>query len=69
MLTGVNTETQASLEAGIDLNGHHDCYFGNIVIEIIPEDGLGIMDRGVASFRFINQLIALNTLFVLRIKC
>jgi len=35
---------------------------------MIPENGIGIMDRGFASWEFLDQMSLTQTKFVVRIK-
>lgn len=46
----------------------HDARFAESVIEIISENAVGIMDRGFASWDFLDQMSQTKTLFVVRIK-
>lgn len=47
----------------------HDSKYGNKTIEEIPENGIGIMDRGFSSLSRIRELLKKeNPYFVLRIK-
>lgn len=44
------------------------CQFAEILMTAIPQNGVGIFDRGFASLEFIEQLSQTNTLFVLRLN-
>ncbi|MFN3361956.1 MAG: transposase [Pseudanabaenaceae cyanobacterium] len=46
----------------------NDHKIGKLVIGMIPEDALGIMDRGFASWKLIDEMCDRNTLFIVRIR-
>lgn len=68
LLNGVNLEQGDPSECLIHFGQGHDAKFADSVIGMIPENGIGIMDRGFASWDFLNQLSQTKTLFVVRIK-
>jgi len=46
----------------------NDQKLGNVMIGTIPENAVGIMDRGFASWKLMDDMCEKNTLFVVRIK-
>ncbi|BAU40565.1 hypothetical protein O77CONTIG1_00368 [Leptolyngbya sp. O-77] len=46
----------------------HDAKFADSISTMIPENGIGIMDRGFASWEFLDQMSLTQTKFVVRIK-
>ncbi len=52
----------------IHLGQRHDISFREFVIGMIPENALAIMDRGFASWAFLEDLSAANRLFIVGIK-
>ncbi len=52
----------------IHFGQRHDMSFRESVIGMIPENAVAIMDRGFASWRFLDELSAANRLFIVRIK-
>lgn len=68
LMSGLNL-TQGHVSECLSHFGQgHDAKFAESVIGMIPEDGIGIMDRGFASWEFLDQLSQTKTLFVVRIK-
>ena len=63
LLNGVNLSQGYVSECLIHFGQGHDYIAG-----MIPEDAIGIMDRGFASWEFLDELSETNTLFVVRIK-
>jgi putative transposase len=71
---------QAKLSLGLDISQGNigdetiifgqtnDHKIGNIMIGTIPENAVGIMDRGFASWKLMDDMCEKNTLFVVRIK-
>lgn len=55
-------------EAVISFGERHDISFREEVIEMIPENGVAIMDRGFASWKFIDELCEAKRKFIVRIK-
>ncbi len=52
----------------INFGQGHDYKFGSKMMSKLPEDAVGVMDRGFAGLKFIDQLVQENKYFVLRIK-
>lgn len=68
LMNGVNL-TQGNLtESLIHFGQGHDARFAEMVNSMIPDNGLGVMDRGFASWEFLDQLSQTQTRFVVRIK-
>jgi putative transposase len=71
---------QVKLTLGLDINegniGDESTIFGktndhkigHLVIGTIPENAVGIMDRGFASWKLMDEMCKRNTLFIVRIK-
>jgi len=71
---------QVKLTLGLDINegniGDESIIFGktndhkigHLVIGTIPENAVGIMDRGFASWKLMDEMCKRNTLFIVRIR-
>ena len=46
----------------------HDAKFTDYIASMITENGIGIIERGCASWEFLDELSATNTLFVVKIR-
>jgi transposase, IS4 family len=68
LLNGVNVSQGYVSECLIDFGQGHDARFTDYIVSMIPENGIGIMDRGFASWKFLDELSATNTLFVVRVR-
>lgn len=68
LLNGINLEQGNPSECLINFGQGHDAKFADSIHTMIPENGLGIMDRGFASWKFLDQMSLTNTKFVVRIK-
>jgi putative transposase len=68
LLNGINLEQGNPTECLIHFGQGHDARFAETVNSMIPENGVGVMDRGFASWEFLDQLSATQTRFVVRIK-
>lgn len=68
LLTSLNQETQAPSELLIHFGERHDAYFGELVLGMIPENGLAVGDRGFASKELFKQFIDSGKLFLIRIN-
>jgi len=68
LVCSLNLST-GSLEDNLVNFGHtHDYKFGSKMISELPPNGVGVMDRGFAGLKFIEQSIQKDKYFVLRIK-
>ncbi len=45
-----------------------DAKFSDLTLSMIPENTVGVMDRGFASWEFLDQMSQTKTLFVVHIK-
>jgi putative transposase len=52
----------------IHFGQEHDAKFAESTLSMIPENTVGIMDRGFASWDFLDQMSQTKTLFIVRIK-
>lgn len=68
LLNGINLEQGNPTECLIHFGQGHDARFRESVNSMIPNNGVGIMDRGFASWEFLDELSATQTRFVVRIK-
>lgn len=68
LLNGINLAQGNTSECLIHFGQGHDASLAELVPGMIPEGGIGIMDRGFASWDFLDQLSQTKTLFVVRIK-
>lgn len=68
LLNGINLTQGNPSECLIHFGQGHDARFAEMVNSMIPENGVGIMDRGFASWELLNELSATQTRFVVRIK-
>jgi len=68
LMNGINLGQGNLSECLIHFGQGHDAQFADSVMSMIPENGIGIMDRGFASWKFLDQLSQTKSLFVVRIK-
>jgi putative transposase len=68
LLNGVNLTQKNPSECLIHFGQGHDARFADSVTSLIPENGIGIMDRGFATWDFLDQLSPAGSLFITRIK-
>jgi len=68
LLNGINLTQKNSSECLIHFGQANDAKFADSVIGIIPDNAVGIMDRGFASWELLDQMSQTQTLFVVRIK-
>ena len=68
LMNGVNLAQGNLSQCLIHFGQGHDAKFADSVSTMIPEDAVGIMDRGFASWEFLDQLSLTKTKFVVRIK-
>ena len=68
LLNGINLEQGNPTECLIHFGQGHDARFAESVNSMIPENGIGVMDRGFASWAFLDELSLTQTRFVVRIK-
>ncbi len=68
LLAGFNQQQGWSSECLIHFGQGHDARFSDYLPSMIPEDGIGIMDRGFADWHLLDELSRIGTHFVVRIK-
>ncbi|MGE5659920.1 MAG: transposase [Actinomycetota bacterium] len=68
LLNGVNLSQGNPSECLINFGQGHDAKFADFVTGMIPEDAVGIMDRGFASWELLDFMSLTKTKFVVRIK-
>lgn len=68
LLNGINLEQGNPSECLIHFGQGHDARFADCISTMIPENAVGIMDRGFASWAFLDQMSLTGTKFVVRIK-
>lgn len=68
LLNGINLEQGNPSECLIHFGQGHDARFADCISTMIPENAIGIMDRGFASWAFLDQMSLTGTKFVVRIK-
>jgi putative transposase len=68
LMNGINLTQGNMSECLIHFGQGHDAWFVDVIPSLIPEDGVGIMDRGFASWEFLDDMSQSQTQFVVRIK-
>jgi putative transposase len=68
LLNGINLEQGNPTECLIHFGQGHDARFASSINSMIPDNGVGILDRGFASWDFLDELSATQTRFVVRLK-
>lgn len=68
LLNGINLTQGNPTECLIHFGQGHDARFADLVLSMIPENGIGIMDRGFADWDLLDQMSQTKTLFVVRLK-
>lgn len=68
LLNGINLEQGNPTECLIHFGQGHDARFAEMINSMIPDNGVGVMDRGFASWDLLDDLSATQTPFVVRIK-
>jgi putative transposase len=68
LLNGINLTQGNPTECLIHFGQGHDARFAETVNSMIPENGVGVMDRGFASWELLDELTVTTTRFVVRIK-
>lgn len=67
-MNGINLTQGNPTECLIHFGQGHDARFAEMVNSMIPQDGVGVMDRGFATWELLDELSATKTRFVVRIK-
>ncbi len=68
LLNGINLSQGNPTECLIHFGQGHDARFAEMLNSMIPENGVGVMDRGFASWDLLDALSSTQTRFVVRIK-
>lgn len=68
LMNGINLTQGNATECLIHFGQGHDARFADKVNSMLPEHGVGVMDRGFASWKLLDELSATQTRFVVRIK-
>ncbi|WNC54229.1 MULTISPECIES: IS4 family transposase [unclassified Thermosynechococcus] len=68
LLTGFDLTENIIGKAVISFGERHDLSFQEEILEMIPENAVVIMDRGFASWQFLERLSERKCSFVVRIK-
>jgi putative transposase len=68
LLNGIETSQGVTTECIIHFGQGHDARFADSINSMIPENAIGIMDRGFASWEFLDELSKTQTRFIIRIK-
>lgn len=68
LFSSLNLATGSPEDNLINFGHNHDYKFGSKMMSNLPADAVGVMDRGFAGLKFIQELVQENKYFVLRIK-
>lgn len=68
LLNGINLVQGNPTECLIHFGQGHDARFAEMLNSMIPENGVGVMDRGFASWELLDELSRTQTHFVVRLK-
>jgi putative transposase len=68
LINGIDASQGVTTECIIHFGQGNDARFADSINSMIPEKGIGIMDRGFASWEFLDELSATKTRFIVRIK-
>lgn len=68
LISNLNLSQDFTEENLINFGQEHDYNYGNEMIDSLPEKGIGVMDRGFASLKFLKDSQTKNKYFVLRIS-
>ncbi len=68
LFSSLNLATGTPEDNVINFGHNHDYNFGSKMMSGLPENGVGVMDRGFAGLKFIQDLVQENKYFVIRIK-
>ena len=67
LFSSLNLSVESTEDNLIVFGYAHDYNFGKKMIDGLPENGLGVMDRGFAGLKFLQDVSSSNKHFVLRI--
>ncbi|QXE21677.1 transposase, IS4 family protein [Richelia sinica FACHB-800] len=68
LFSSLNLATGSPEDNFIKFGHDHDYNFGSKMMSNLPTNAVGVMDRGFAGLKFIQDLVQENKYFVLRIK-
>jgi putative transposase len=68
LFSSLNLATGSPEDNFINFGHDHDYKFGSKMMSSLPTNAVGVMDRGFAGLKFIQELVQENKYFVLRIK-
>lgn len=68
LFSALNLATGSPEDNLINFRHNHDYKFGSLMMSKLPENAVGVVDRGFAGLKFIEELVQGNKYFVLRIK-
>lgn len=68
LFSSLNLATGSPSDNFINFGHDHDYKFGSKMMSGLPTNAVGVMDRGFAGLKFIQELVQENKYFVLRIK-
>ncbi|MFL0648075.1 IS4 family transposase, partial [Cylindrospermopsis raciborskii UAM/DH-BiRr] len=68
LFSSLNLSTGSPEDNLINFGHNHDYKFGSSMMSNLPQDGVGVMDRGFAGLNFIRELVQKDKYFVVRIK-
>jgi len=68
LFSSLNLATGSPSDNFINFGHDHDYKFGSKMMSSLPINAVGVMDRGFAGLKFIQELVQENKYFVLRIK-
>ena len=68
LFSSLNLATGGLEDNLISFGHNHDYKFGSKMMSKLPAHAVGVMDRGFAGLKFIQELVQENKYFVLRIK-
>jgi putative transposase len=67
LFSSLNLQTGATEENLIIFGFNHDYKYGKKMMDALPANGVGVMDRGFAGLRFLQNVVKSDKYFVLRI--
>lgn len=67
LFSSLNMNTRATDENLIVFGYSHDYNYGKEMIDTLPAEAVGVMDRGFAGLKFLQNVAKTNKYFVLRI--
>lgn len=68
LFSSLNLATGSPSDNFINFGHDHDYKFGSKMMSSLPMNAVGVMDRGFAGLKFIQELVQENKYFLLRVK-